>query len=237
MDITDQFLRTKTADWRQRPARTVDRWIVGADLGKSIDSTAISVLHHTITASENWRSDAAARTWQQESVQRFDLVHLQRLPLGMNYVTQARAIGEILQREPLKSANADLVVDQSGVGAGVVDLMESNGLRPIRIQITAGTEVSRREGGNGWNVAKSALISTLEAAMHSGELHVAGSLTEAETLREELRDFQRHVTASGANTWSARAGAHDDIVLATSYTVWWAIERTRNTVTHEPLRI
>jgi hypothetical protein len=84
-------------------------------------------------------------------------------------------------------------------------------------------------------VAKTILISRLEAAMHAKELHVAAALSEADALREELKDFQRHVTASGANTWSARAGKHDDIVLATSYGIWWATSGPR--VSREPLVI
>ena len=209
--------------------------MVGVDLGKSIDSTAISIIiHHTVKGTNNWNVNHARRMWTEESVQRFDLVHLQRLPLGMNYVAQAHKIGELLQREPLKGADAKLVVDQSGVGVGVVDLMEAQGLRPIRLQITAGAEETQD-----WpihRVAKTILISRLEAAMHTGELHVAAALTEAKALREELRDFQRHVTASGANTWSARAGKHDDIVLAVSYGIWWATSGPRPAII-EPLWI
>jgi hypothetical protein len=215
----------EAADYRKYPARKVDAWVVGVDLGKSVDSTAISIMHHTVKGTDKWNVNHARQNWTEEAVQRFDLVHLQRLPLGMNYVAQARAIGEIMQREPLKSANAKLVVDQSGVGVGVVDLMETHGLRPIRLQITAGAEETQE-----WpihRVAKTILISRLEAAMHSGELHVAAALAEAETLRDELKDFQRHVTASGANTWSARAGKHDDIVLAVSYGIWWATSGPR----------
>ncbi len=89
----------------------------------------------------------------------------------------AHAIGELMQREPLKTTRAKLVVDQSGVGAGVVDLMEANGLRPIRLQITAGTEQTQE--GLVYRVAKTILISKLEAAMHSKELHVAAELSEA----------------------------------------------------------
>jgi hypothetical protein len=220
------------ADYRQISSRKVDAWVVGVDLGKMNDSTAIGIIHHTIQGTDKWNVDHARQTWRQEAIQRFDLVHLQRLPLGMNYVAQAHAIGEIMQREPLKSANAKLVVDQSGVGVGVIDLMEANGLRPIRLQITAGSEETQE--GRIHRVAKTILISRLEAAMHSGELHVAAALTEAEALREELKDFQRHVTASGANTWSARAGKHDDIVLAVSYGVWWCTSRPQVTRTPFP---
>lgn len=212
-------------DYRIIEVRERDAWVVGVDLGKSIDSTAIAIIHHTVKGLGSGTPNHVTKTWRQESIQRFDLVHLQRLPLGMNYVAQARAIGEIMQREPLKSAGAKLVVDQSGVGVGVVDLMETNGLRPIRLQITAGAEETQE--GRIHRVAKTILISRLEAAMHAKELHVAAALTEAEALRDELKDFQRHVTASGANTWSARAGKHDDIVLAVSYGIWWATSGPR----------
>jgi hypothetical protein len=111
--------------------------------------------------------------------------------------------------------------------------MEANGLRPIRLQITAGSEQTHE--GNIYRVAKTILISKLEAAMHSKELHVAAALTEAESLRDELCDFQRHVTASGANTWSARAGKHDDIVLAVSYGIWWCTSGPRAIVEPFPL--
>jgi hypothetical protein len=171
--------------------------------------------------------------WREKSAQRFDLLHVQRLPLGMNYVAQAHAINELMQRELLKTARAKLVIDQSGVGAGAVDLMEANELRPIRPQITAGSEQTQE--GNIFRVAKTILISKLEAAMHSKELHVAAVLSEADSLRDELRDFQRHVTASGANAWSARAGKHDDIVLAVSYWIWWCTSGPRTVV--EPLVI
>lgn len=212
-------------EYRTIEARERDAWVVGVDLGKSMDSTAIGIIHHTIRALGTGTPNHVAKTWRQNTVQRFDLVHLQRLPLGMNYVSQAQAIGEIMQREPLKSAGAKLVVDQSGVGVGVVDLMETNGLRPIRLQITAGAEETQEGGVH--RVAKTILISRLEAAMHAKELHVAAALSEAEALREELKEFQRHVTASGANTWSARAGKHDDIVLAVSYGIWWATSGPR----------
>jgi hypothetical protein len=221
------------ADYRSYPARKVDAWVVGVDLGKSIDSTAIAIIHHTIKGTDEWKVNHERQSWREEAIQRFDLVHLQRLPLGMNYVSQALAIGEIMKREPLKSANAKLIVDQSGVGVGVVDLMETNGLLPIRLQITAGAEETQE--GRIHRVAKTILISRLEAAMHAKELHVAASLTEAESLREELRDFQRHVTASGANTWSARAGKHDDIVLAVSYGIWWATSGPRTVIEPFPL--
>jgi hypothetical protein len=59
--------------------------------------------------------------------------------------------------------------------------------------------------------------------MHTGELKVAPALVEAGPFREELSDFERHITDAGRTTWSARVGKHDDIVLACSLAMWWAV--------------
>jgi hypothetical protein len=76
---------------------------------------------------------------------------------------------------------------------------------------------------NTFHVPKTVLISTLESRMHTGELKVAPQLVEAGPFREELSDFERHITDAGRTTWSARVGKHDDIVLATSLAVFWAV--------------
>jgi hypothetical protein len=203
-----------------------DEFICGLDIGKSQDHTALAIVRHTITQPQPRHpvpyEDPTVN--REPKVQRFDLVHLQRLPLRMNYVAQGLAVREILSREPLASGKTRLIADSSGVGEGVLDLMEAQGLRMVRIKITAGTETSQT-GGARYNVAKSVLMSKLEAAMHSRELQVASSLSEADNFKAELQGFERRVTAAGANTWSARGSESDDIVLAVSYCIWWATSR------------
>jgi hypothetical protein len=194
-------------DWRDIPARKIDHWIVGVDLGQSVDSTAIAILHHTVTPDpDKWIANARAKAWKQDSTQRFDLVHLQRLPLGMSYVTQCQMVADILQREPLRSHNPDLVLDQSGVGAGICDLFDHAGLRPNRIVITSGLDVTQ-PGARLWHVAKQLLISRLEAAMHTNELHVAAALKENDAFREELQNFQRRTSEAGRVSFSARTAS------------------------------
>ncbi|MGE0523500.1 MAG: hypothetical protein AB7O60_10765 [Variibacter sp.] len=198
-----------------------DQFLVGVDIGKSQDHTAIAIVHHTITPNRIEEPGYDPPIYREEMVQRLDLVHLQRLPLQMNYVAQSHAIREILAREPLASGKTKVIADSSGVGEGVLDLMQAQGLRMARIKITGGSETTQT-GGDRFNVAKSALISKLEAAMHSRELQVAASLKEADNFKAELMNFERKVTAAGQNTWSARGSESDDIVLAVSYAIWWA---------------
>jgi hypothetical protein len=135
-------------DWRQIAVTPRDIWVCGVDLGQACDSTAIGVLHYTRVPTDNWVPNLKAETWKQESVTRYDVVHLQRLPLGISYVEQVQRVAEILAREPLRD-RAEMVVDQSGVGAGVCDLLDNAGLRPNRIVITAGLGATRHGGVSG----------------------------------------------------------------------------------------
>lgn len=198
-----------------------DQFLVGIDIGKAQDHTAIAIVHYTVTPEKVFEPSYDPPIYREKMVQRFDLVHLQRLPLGMNYVAQSHAIREILAREPLASGKTKVIADSSGVGEGVLDLMQAQGLRMVRIKITGGSETTSTSAAR-YNVAKSVLISKLEAAMHSRELQVAASLKEAENFKAELMNFERKVTAAGQNTWSARGTESDDIVLAVSYAIWWA---------------
>ncbi len=222
-------------DWPRLAARAVDRWVVGIDLGKAQDSTALAVVHHTVQPLETWTPNPTAKNWKQDRTQRFDLLHLQRLPLGMSYVAQVAAIREILEREPLRNFAPDSVWDQTGVGAAVVDIAKNAGIpRMHRIVITSGLECTRVDGST-CRVGKAPLISRLEAAMHTGELHVAAALKESDTLRDELRDFERRTTEAGRTTWAARGSAHDDTILALACAVWHTCNRPYCSI--EPLRI
>lgn len=210
--------------WPDLPALAVDRWVVSCDLGQANDSTALSVIHHTVKPLDTWTPNPIAKTWKQDRIQKFDLLHLQRFALGISYVEQMHMVREILQREPLASANPALVFDQTGVGAAVCDIADAFGLRNYRVVITAGIETTTH-GGNVFHVPKSVLISKLESAMHTRELRVADDLAEKDQFKSELQDFQRHVTATGRPTFGARGTAHDDVVLSCAIGVWFCTAR------------
>jgi hypothetical protein len=60
----------------------------------------------------------------------------------------------------------------------------------------------------------------LDARLHTGELKIAETIPDADALREELRDFRRHVSTAGRFTFEARTGRHDDLVLAVALALW-----------------
>jgi len=69
------------------------------------------------------------------------------------------------------------------------------------------------------------LISTVDARLNTGELRFAAALRDAPSLRDELLDFRRHLSDAGRATYQARAGKHDDLVLAVAIACWWASRR------------
>src|SRR5262249_55869194 len=64
------------------------------------------------------------------------------------------------------------------------------------------------------------LVAAVRAALESRTLKVANGVQHADVLKRELLDFRVRVTAAANETFSAREGTHDDLVLAVALPVW-----------------
>ena len=202
--------------------------MVGVDLGQSTDPTAIAILEHVtgvLDKGSDYDRHCGLTEHLQTKAERVDVRHLERLPLGLSYSAVVQRVSDLLARPPLCGSDdqrpAELVIDETGVGRAVGDIFDAQELRPIRVSITAGHEVTN-QGGRRWHVAKTRLISTLDAKLHVGELRFAQALTESAVMKEELKDFRRHVGAAGRFSYEARTGKHDDLILAVAIALWWA---------------
>ena len=118
-----------------------------------------------------------------------------------------------------------LVVDQTGVGRPVVDMLE-DGLRGrvtcqfCPITITGGHEVTKSAAGE-LRVPKKELVGGLQVLLQTRRLKVARALPEAATLVRELETFRVKVTEAANETFGAwREGQHDDLVLAVGLAAW-----------------
>lgn len=147
----------------------------------------------------------------------FQVGHLERLPLGTNYVAIVAHVGRLLSKLP---AGTEIVIDLTGVGKPVFDMFAYSGITPFGVTITAGTAETR--DGIVSSVPKLTLISRLQALLHEGRLKILRELPEAETLARELQDFRVEYTATGNLTFNARSTKHDDLVLALAIAIWKA---------------
>ncbi len=190
---------------------------VGADLGQSYDPTAIVVLERQW----GYLSQADGVHDLNTPLTFYRVRHMERLPLGMDYVQQVQHIGGVMRRAPLCTHDAELLIDFTGVGRPVFDIFNQQGIRAEGVNITAGNQESQEM--HGWNVAKQILVSTVQAELHSGRLKIDRKLKDGPILKSELQDFQVSITPSGNATFSARVGAHDDLVLALAIALWRAV--------------
>jgi hypothetical protein len=137
--------------------------------------------------------------------------HLERLPLATPYPGVVAHVGRMLARTPLRG-KAELVIDFTGVGRPVFDIFIGAGISPIGVTITAGDSVAN--DGLVYRVPKLILISRVQALLHDGRLKIHKGLPDAPALVAELQEFRAEVTDSGYWKFGARAGKHDDLVLA-----------------------
>lgn len=146
--------------------------------------------------------------------------HLERLPLGTPYPNIAARLAALFDRIPLSGGT--LVVDETGVGKPVVDLLRT---RPIRatlrpLTITSGSR-ARVEPSGRWRVPKKLLVANVQRLLGAGRLKIAGGLPEAAAILRELADFRVTNTPYANETFGAGThGGHDDLVLAVALAVW-----------------
>jgi hypothetical protein len=181
------------------------RYTVGLDLGQTKDYTALVILER-----------------HGEGVQAvFHARHLERFPLGTPYPAIVAAVAGMLKQPPLADFPPRLAVDETGVGAPVVDLFRQARLNAVLhpIHITGGATVNYDRGVE--YVPKRDLVSVVQVALQTDKLKIAEALPEAGTLVRELQDFQVKITEAANDTYGAwREGAHDDLVLAVALALY-----------------
>lgn len=193
------------------------RFWVGVDLGQAHDFTAIAVLER-VEKKGTW--DPVAFAWRK--VVALQLRHLERVALGTPYTEVAQRAAQVTHAPQLAGC-CELVVDATGVGRPVVDLLRKE--RPsgnvIPVTITGGSTEGSSDGY--YRVPKRALISGLQILLQKGALQIASKLRYSQMLVKEMTEMRVKVTCSGNEEFEAwREGAHDDLVLAVALACWRA---------------
>ncbi|MFZ2414964.1 MAG: hypothetical protein WAW33_03150 [Minisyncoccia bacterium] len=180
------------------------RFYIGLDLGQASDYTALNVMQEVAGKAGN-------------------IYHVRRLERirGESYPNIAKKVNAIMNSPALRG-HAGLVVDQTGVGAPVVDLLRQAGLKPVAVSIHGG-DATTREGAN-WKVPKRDLVGTLQVLLQSGRFKVSDKLKLGPILQAEMLNFKVKIDPVTAHdSYSAwRDNEHDDLVLSAALAAWWA---------------
>ena len=201
-------------------------FVAGLDLGQLGDYTALAIVEATPSTYQQPYAEMdpefhlpRTATMQVEGMPvRHDVRWLERFALHTSYVDICEAVGRRLGRVP---GGAELVIDRTGVGVAVSDLLNRVGLAHWAVSITAG-EKARREGNLLW-VPKRDLVGVLRVAADSDRIGVAPELPASELLTQELLGFKVKISTAGNDSYGAwRESVHDDLVLAVALAAWFA---------------
>lgn len=218
-------------------------YILGVDLGQTQDYTALGVLertghgtgkvtvtHEPISVSYGFGERAGSKPHFQTYTSpvyenHYAARHLERLPIGTPYPAQVARVKELHDRLKADTGSAPLlVVDQTGVGRPVVDMLRAAQLEPVAVTITGGDTVT--QDGQDYRVPKRDLVSVVQVLLQSERLKIAKELKEAQTLTSELLAFKVSISLKGHDSYGNDVGPwrenpHDDMVLAVAMAAWY----------------
>lgn len=201
-------------------------YFVGLDLGQSADYTALAVVQSV----KERRDKGNFKTV-------LHLRHLERYPLRTSYTTIADGVVGVMRSEELNGeeydparnriarAKAELLVDKTGVGRGVTDILKERGLKFTGIVIHGGESTHNTNGD--YHIPKKDLVAAVEVPFDNDTLKIAEGLDLFGVLREELQTFRRKQNRKTSHVsfehW--RDSEHDDLVLAVAMACWGATSR------------
>jgi hypothetical protein len=175
---------------------------LGLDLGQKNDPTAIVIIERL------------------DPVRLLRLRHAERVSLGTPYPRVVTRVQEILQYPGLVN-NCALVVDATGVGAPVVDMLRGArlGCDLTAVMITGGDR--QAQSGSTYNVPKRDLVASVQVLLERGELKIPRRLRQLSALLRELHDFRSIPGPNGSMRLGADGcGEHDDLVIALALACW-----------------
>lgn len=193
-------------------------FIISADLGQANDYTAISVLERIFNG-------VGVLGYRRRGELQLHLRHIERPARGTEYPAIVDKLVELYNSPQLEDAPKAVVIDFTGLGRPVYDMMRQAGFKRSlsAISITGGMDSAFIN--DHYNVPKRELITSLQIHLQNGTLKIAKGIKESAALIEEMANFQTKISDSGRDTYGGRSGVHDDIVLSVAMGVWLADQR------------
>jgi hypothetical protein len=208
---------------RNRPP--IQRPFVGLELGQAQEFTALAIVEKTEADPYSYDPTLAS----------YAVRYLERFPIGTSYLEIFHRVEEVFADLALKQGS--LVVDQTGVGKPILDLLMNSRLsdRLTRLTMTAGLQ-GNWEVNRGWPVPKQDFVGQLQILLQSRRIQIADLLPLASLLVKELENFRMKLVLKTSEDPLAqwRDGMNDDLVLAVAIAVWQG-ERDQITRSFAPM--
>jgi hypothetical protein len=228
------------------PKISPQRYSIGVDLGQAADYTAIAVLEKTVAPPETAMLSPVGESPSNRLVEGttvYDLVYLKRPKLGTPYDEIARRVIDLVCELEPRGAFGEigyltLVIDGTGVGRGVVDMIRTEyqrrvrsststpkvDIRPATITGSDTTMKPPEEVSGYWRLPKKDLIFPTVAAFQAkpSKIRIARGLNDRDALVNELKNYRRKTNiATGSMQFEPwREADHDDLLFALCLALW-----------------
>jgi hypothetical protein len=158
--------------------------------------------------------------WGARPQATYDVRYIKRWTLGTPYPAIIQDVAALVTHPPL-AGDSTVLVDYTGCGRPVVDVMRQQGLTPRGISIHGGDKVT--QDGRDYRVPKRDLVGVVACLLQQQRLRFAERLPETSLLTHELLNFKVKIDPTTAHdNYSAwREKDHNDLVLALALAVWW----------------
>jgi len=201
------------------------RFCLSVDLGSENDYTAYSVLERVEKVQDKNIPSLNSRPIRDEPIivtAELHLIQMKRIPLKTPYPNVVEEVGRIVNSPEFVDQIA-LIVDRTGVGIPVIQMMYQRGLSPIGITIHGGDRVTTSKDNYG--VPKRDLVTALLNAYYMKRFKTMSpaKMPIVKDFRDELEGFQMKINQlTGADSYEAwLERIHDDLVISAAMGVWW----------------
>jgi len=194
-----------------------NNFYLGVDLGQRHDPTALAAVERVVQ-----RGPEVDRATFQPVMQVFYRVRgVRRLKLGTPYPEIVAEVASVA-RTVAAQGPTTLVVDTTGVGAPVVDLLRGqlDSTIPLIPVIFTGGDTARHEDGI-YRVPKKDLVHGLMVLFENQQLRLLDDHAETRALVNELSNMRVKISGKSHASYEAwRSGQHDDLVFALALACW-----------------
>ena len=215
--------------------KTLPQYLVVMDVAKKQDATALQIWRNT---PEFLKGDE--RVYLQDRIfHYFDLVFQTKME-HVPYTDQGDRIKALMDSEAMKN-NSELIVDGTGVGEPIIDILRSKSLRPTSIVFTNGEQLNikyedlnRRFGGFGTgigtmkvvkqlDVPKKDLVAAGQAIIQQARLRIAPDVQYVEDFKRQLIHFKGKVNEKTGYTSynNDNPDIHDDLTVCFLMAMWY----------------
>lgn len=197
------------------------RFLLGLDVAQAAagDKTAYSII-----------LDEQVPEWcdggQRLGKRKREIIKCDHIP-QMSYSDLAIVTSNLMKDKAIAD-RAYLAVDSSGVGRAFCDILNTKSVQHTRVTMTSGeneNEVKERNVTFN-NVGRNRLLSTLNSAIHTGDLAI-GAFEKRDMLRQELESFEAEITKAGRmKIEGGTKFGHADITVSAALAYWLGDHRT-----------